>query len=107
MPNKYPSPKVEFLENKRFVSAHNSLVESPELRRQLRIAKDEYCRRLCSKPLDGGEPMSVASAMRFQKIQGVEEYLEIFFNLADQPTLPPKVGDQDNLPTIPGKPRRP
>lgn len=102
MPNKYPSPKTDFLKNKRFVEEHGGLIDSTAFSRAIETAKAEYTRQLCS--MDTVDPH--ISMMRFQRSAGVEAFLQTLFNLAEPPMLPPKMGDRDNLEIPPGKPRR-
>lgn len=103
MPNKYPSPRADFQKTKKFTEEHGKLIEWPAFDRAIEVAKAEYVRQVTA--LDTVEPHT--SMMRFQRLTGVEEFVKILYNLAEPVTLPPKMGDPDNLIIPPGKPRRP
>jgi hypothetical protein len=103
MPNKYIPPRSDFQWTKRFVEEHGRLIEQPAFKRAIEVAKAEYTHKLCE--LDSVEPHT--SMMRMQRLIGVEQFVSTLYNLAESPTLPPKMGDPDNLSVTGSKPRRP
>lgn len=98
MPNKYPTPKQEFLKTPSNVEQHNRLIEMPSFNRTIEIAKSEYFRRLNAM---GAEPVSpgaaTGGAMLFQRMQGVEDFCSVLFNLGEAIQLPPAQVHSDNL----------
>ena len=93
MPNKYTTPKQEFLKEKANTDQHARLIDSPAFQRAISVAKDEYVRILNSTaPTDLTSPnFAGASAMAFQRIQGVESFLAILFNLGEAIQPLPKI----------------
>lgn len=91
--NYNPTPKESFLQDKSNLEAHHSLVTSEALRYALSVAQLQYGRLLAqANPADLG-----SAAMLHMRQKGVEEFLEIFLNLAETAELP-KVVALGNLP---------
>jgi hypothetical protein len=106
--NKNPTPKSEFIKSKPFVEGHNRLIESPEFQRAIETSKAQYLRALhgVAPSVLGDNPNPAAaniSALLFQRIQGVEDFCAILFNLAEPVPEMPKPSDPDNLIRIPRK----
>lgn len=99
MPNKYTTPKQDFLQEKSNSDQHARLIESVAFNRAISVAKDEYVRRLhemAPRNLDSPN-FAGASAMAFQRLQGVEDFLLILFNLGEQIQPMPKKDLELNL----------
>lgn len=110
--NKNPLPKTEFIKSKPLVEAHNRLIESPDFQRGIEISKAHYMRVLngAAPQIVGDQPNPNAanvSALLFQRLQGVEDFITILYNLAEPYPEPPKAPPQDKLIELPdrGRPR--
>lgn len=91
--NYNPSHRVELCQSSEAVTAHHVLVENEILRRHLNVALLEYQQRLyrLTKPDLG----SCASCQL--KMDGVQEFLELFYNLCETSQASPRT-DSTNLP---------
>lgn len=97
--NKNPSPRTEFLAVKAAVDQHNRLLEMPSFQKAIAVAKAEYTRRLhaiAPDKLDSANFMA-ASAMCFQRIQGMEDFCDVLMHLGEPIPVLAKIKDQDNL----------
>lgn len=92
--NYNPTPKESFVADSESVKAHHQLVELDALRQSLAAAMAQYTRRQSSlTPNDLG-----SAAMIFMRIQGAQEFMETFLNLAESPASPVLM-DSSNLTT--------
>lgn len=89
-----PSPKTTFMQNANAVKRHHEFVENPDLRFGLESALSEFIRQLTRNvPPDMG-----GCASSYLRIQGAQEFLNLFYNLAETPDLP-NVKPLINLPS--------
>ena len=96
--NKYPSPKSEFVKESSTVTQHNRLIEQPSFVRAIEVAKAEYARRLNAMAMAPEQPAAANNgALLFQRLQGVEDFCFILFNLAEPIQQPTKATDNLNL----------
>lgn len=93
-----PRPKDEFLTSALLVKAHKSLIERADFQNSLRTAQAQYTRMMCAlAPANLDTPNQLqASAMCFQRIQGMNDFVSCLLNLAEVPRQPAKV-QSDNL----------
>lgn len=92
--NYNPTPKESFLSDPDAAKSHHQLVESDALRQSLAAALAQYTRRQSIlTPTDLG-----SAAMIFMRIQGAQEFVETFLNLAET-VNPPITLDAANLST--------
>lgn len=93
--NYNPSPKSEFLKNAANLKAHHDLVENDSLRYSLNCALLEMSRRICNgAPADN---MGACAAAHLRML-GAQDFVEMFLNLAEAPSLPAK-SPSGNLPS--------
>lgn len=90
--NYNPSPREDFIKDPLRVKEHHQLVEDSFLRRSLEVALLEYQRRQTrlSAPDLGG------CAACHLRVQGAQEFLEVFLNLCETSQVTPRV-DSTNL----------
>lgn len=86
------SGKARFLKQEAWANKHRELVVSDSFLRALECAKDQYQRNLS---LDRPVPDMATSAAMFQRIIGVEGFIEVLLNLAEAP----KPADRKRDPT--------
>jgi len=93
-----PMPKEEFQVSPGAMKAHRALLELPQFQLAVRVAQAQYCRICCAaSPTNLDSPNQLqASAMCFQRIQGMNDFINVLLNLAETPRLPPRRTD-DNL----------
>ncbi len=92
--NYNPTPKSVYQSDANLVKLHHALVERADLRYALEVALLQMQRELYElSPPDMG---SCASA--HLRITGAEDFLKVFFNLAETPATPSK-SDVSNLPS--------
>jgi hypothetical protein len=91
-------PKQQFVETKKLAEEHRRMVDSEPFVRAVRAAREQYTRVMCNlAPTSLDTPNQLqASAMCFQRIQGVNDFINILVSLADPP---PKrqIPETDNL----------
>ncbi len=93
-----PRPKQEFLASAIACKAHKALIERADFQNSLRTAMAQYTRRMCElapASLDSANQLQ-ASAMCFQRIQGMNDFVNTLLSLAEVPRQPAKV-QSDNL----------
>lgn len=92
--NYNPTPKSQFVAKTENLKAHHALVENEVLRAHLQIALLQYQRIQAEK--NSNELGGYAACQL--RLQGANEFLDLFFNLAESP---PSVGTVDalNLPS--------
>ena len=90
--NYNPSPRAVFCEANDRVSSHHNLVESDQLRKSIDVALLEYQQRLSRLTVTdlGG------AATCHLKMMGVQEFLELFYNLCETSQVTPRT-DSTNL----------
>lgn len=74
------SGKARFLKQDAWANKHRELVVSDHFLRALECAKDQYQRDLAK----GTVPDMATSAAMFQRIIGVEGFIEVLLNLAEE-----------------------
>ena len=94
-----PTPKQRFLEMGIWVSAHRRMTDSPEFQRAIDFAAQHYVRSLHGiAPTDLTHPnFMAASAMNFQRIQGMQDFITVLMNLSEVPTARAATKNADNL----------
>lgn len=92
-PNYNPTPKAEFVKSPANIASHHTLVENEVLRRHIEVALLEMTRQV----VDKAPPEMGAAAAGHLRILGAHDFINIFYNLAEQAAATPK-NDQDNLP---------
>ena len=98
MPNKYTTPKTDFLKETSTVTQHSRLIEQPSFTRAIEVAKAEYFRRLNAMAVDTSAPNAASTgSLLFQRMQGVEDFCLVLFNLGEPIELPKKPSDNLNL----------
>lgn len=91
--NYNPSPQSEFAKNPQLVKNHHDLVENHNLRLAIENALLEYQRRQANNTVtDIG-----SCAVGFLRIQGAQQFVDMFYNLAESATLE-RAADVVNLP---------
>lgn len=91
--NYNPSPRVEFCKSPGNVEDHHRAVENISVRLGISTALMEYQQRLARL----NTPDLGSCAACHLKMQGVQEFLELFFNLCETSEASPKM-DTTNLP---------
>jgi hypothetical protein len=97
--NYNPSPQSEFAKNPQLVKNHHDLVEKPNLRLSIETALLEYQRRQSNNTVtDIG-----SCAVGYLRLQGAQQFVDLFYNLAES-TTKERAADVVNLPgNIKGK----
>lgn len=84
--NYNPSPREEFCKDSKNVTEHHEVVECDNLRRSINVALLEYQRRTAM--LTTPDIGSCASC--HLKMQGVHEFVTLFYNLCETSESPPR-----------------
>lgn len=81
------------------IDQHHRLIEMSPFQRAIAVTKAEYVRRLhATAPQDlASLSFASASAMCFQRIQGMEDFCLILMNLAEPIPVPSKMVSDINL----------
>jgi hypothetical protein len=94
-----PTPKHTFLEIPTWISDHRKLLDTPSFQRAIDYASRHYVRSLHGiAPSDLTHPnFMAASAMNFQRIQGMHDFIAVLMALSEVP--PPRAAGKssDNL----------
>lgn len=98
--NYFTSPKSDFIKDGASVINHHKIIENPLLRKHMEIALMEMQRRAAAGTDSANFNLCAASHLR---LLGAQDFMEIFYNLAEQ--MQPGVRtDTANLPAnIPAK----
>ena len=85
-----PTPKQEMLSSSNDVKAHRKLIDEPSFRNAIRVAQAEYTRTMCMlAPSSMDSPSQLqASAMCFQRIQGMNDFVSVLLKLGETPKMP-------------------
>lgn len=88
--NRNPTPKEQFLSNKKVVEAHNSMMQSVQMDISINTALLQYAHDLMVKT-----PESMPGAGHY-KLVGAMEFVRVLRTLSETATNP-KAADRDNL----------
>ena len=80
---KNPTPKQQFLADSKGVTAHNNIMQMPQIQASLNMATLEYQRRLFMEVKDGN-----AAAAAALKVSGALEFVDVLIKLGTAPTAP-------------------
>lgn len=94
----HPTPKKAFLLDPKAVKAHRAMIDDDDFRRSITVAQAQYTRVICDlAPISLDSPNQLqASAMCFQRIQGMNDFVTVLMNLGETPKLPERKST-DNL----------
>jgi hypothetical protein len=105
--NLNPSPKQVFMSSGDNISKHRKLLEDPAFERGVFFAKAQYIRRLheIAPPNLDAPSFATAAAMCFERIQGMEDFIDVLFKLSESTPLPQRSKVSDNLEPLEPNPK--
>jgi hypothetical protein len=90
MPDRNPSPKSRFLQNKKFIAGHVALFDTEQARQSIDTALLQYQNYLC----DMGASIP---AELFNRMKGAQDFVNILMNLGESAQSGATAERRDNL----------